>query len=103
MTETRGEAIASARDRAASKVAGGRKAPGPGLGMERSQRPAWAVRSRITTGRGVGAAGGLGQVQRERVVGAEHPAAALQGVLAQGVGRLRLAQLVQGLSQGGRR
>ena len=38
--------------------------------------------------------GDLNQVLRDRVVRAEHPAAALQGVLAEGAGRLDFAQPV---------
>jgi hypothetical protein len=37
------------------------------------------------------------------VVGAEHPAEALQGVLAQCAGRIRLPPLDQGAGEGGRR
>jgi len=37
------------------------------------------------------------------VVGAEHPVAALQGVLAQGAGRLGLTELGEGEGEGGRR
>jgi hypothetical protein len=49
------------------------------------------------------AAGSLRQVRRDRVVRAEHPAAALQGVIAQGAGRLGLAPPVKGKGQGDRR
>src|SRR4051794_15806711 len=64
--------------------------------MKRSQRPTRAVYSGILIEQELAAAGGLGQVHRDRVVVAEHPAAALQAVLAQGAGRLRLAQRDQG-------
>jgi hypothetical protein len=50
-----------------------------------------AVPSSIVTGHEVANAGVLGQVQRDRVVRAERPAAALQGVLAQGASRLHFA------------
>jgi hypothetical protein len=73
------------------------------MGMGGSQRPTRAFRGDIATRRGSAAAGGLGQVQRYRMVRAEHSAAPLQGVLAQGVGRLRLAHLGQGDREGGRR
>ena len=43
------------------------------------------------------ASGGVG----EWVVVTEYPAAALQGVLAQGAGRLGLAQILEGAGQGG--
>ena len=71
--------------------------------MKRSRRPARAVRSRIATGHGVADSGGLGQVLGDRVVRAEHPAAAPQGVLAQRAGRLDLAEQGQGDGQGGGR
>jgi hypothetical protein len=48
--------------------------------MERSPRPTAAVGSGIATEHEVAAAGGLRQVLRDRVVRAEHPAAALQRV-----------------------
>ena len=57
------------------------------------QRPIRAVGRRIATGWGRAAAGGLRQVQGDRVIGAVHPAAALQDVLAQLTGSLRCAQL----------
>ena len=44
----------------------------------------------------VAAADGLGDVPRDRVVRAEHPAVALQSVLAEGAGWLRLAEPDQG-------
>ena len=47
--------------------------------------------------------GDLSQVQRDRVVCPEHAAAALQGVLAQGAGRLQLAYCDPGIGQGRRR
>ena len=71
--------------------------------MEGSQRLTRAVRSRIATRRGVADFGGLSQVLGDRMVGRQRPTAALQGVLAQGAGRLRLAQLDQGEGQGGGR
>ena len=55
-----------------------------------SQRPTVVVPNSIVTEHEVADAGVLGQVQRDRMVGAERPAGALQGVLAQGAGRLRL-------------
>src|SRR3712207_7528088 len=48
--------------------------------MECSPRPTGAVGSGIATEHEVAAAGGLRQVLRDRVVRAEHPAAALQRV-----------------------
>jgi len=48
----------------------------------------------IVTEHEVAGACDLGQVQRDRVVGAEHPTAALQDVLAQDVGRLDLAHCI---------
>ncbi len=47
-----------------------REAPGPRWGKRRSQRPTRAVRGDIATQRGAAAAGGLGHVQRDRVIGA---------------------------------
>ncbi len=38
------------------------------------------------------AAGSPGQIARDHVVAAEHPAAVLQGFLAMGAGRFRLAE-----------
>src|SRR5687767_6365418 len=43
------------------------------------------------------------QVLRDRMIRAEHSPVALQGVLTQGAGELRLAQLIQGVGQGGGR
>src|SRR5215217_2618299 len=81
-----------------------RKAAGPRPLVERSKwPPTRAVRGSIATEPKVANAGGLGQVQRDRVVGAQHPAAALQRVLTQGAGRLRRAQQDQRERQGGRR
>lgn len=54
----------------------------------RSQRTIRAVGGSIATGHGITAAGGLGQVQRDRMLRALHPAAAFQRVLAQGAGSL---------------
>jgi hypothetical protein len=50
------------------------------------------VPNSIVTAHEVTNAGDLGQVQRDGVVRAEHSAGALQGILAQRAGRLRLAQ-----------
>jgi hypothetical protein len=91
------------RDCPAGGVAGGQKASGPGRGMEHSQRSAGVVRGGTATEPEVRDADVLGQVQRDRVVRAEHLAAALQRVLAQRAGRLDLAQPDQGEGQGGRR
>src|SRR4051812_2401103 len=71
--------------------------------MKRSQRWIRAVRGSNAIEPEVGDAGVLGQVQRDRVVRTEHPAAALQGVLTQVAGRLYLAQLNEGEDEGGRR
>jgi hypothetical protein len=57
----------------------------------------------LVSGQGMVGHGDLSQVSRDRVVRAQHPAAALQGVLAQRAGRLGLAQPGQGAGQGGRR
>jgi hypothetical protein len=70
---------------------------------EPSQRPTVPVPNSVVTEHEVAGAGDLGQVQRDRVVGAQHSAGALQRVLAQGAGRLRFAQPDQGAGQGGRR
>ena len=70
----------------------------------RSQRLTRVVVSSIIISQhGAADSGGLGQVLGVRVVWAEYPAAALQGVLAQGAGRLRLTQMDQGEGKGGRR
>ena len=53
----------------------------------------------IVTEHEVANAGDLGQVLRDEVIGAEHPAAVPQGVLAQRAGRLGLAQPGQGAGQ----
>ena len=55
-----------------------------------SQGPTVAVRNCFVTEHEVADADGPGQVQGDRMVRAEQPAAALQGVLAQGAGRLPL-------------
>jgi hypothetical protein len=56
----------------------------------RAQRPTGTAGDRIVAEHGVAVAGDLVQVQRDRTLGTEHPAAALQRVLAQGrVGPLR--------------
>jgi hypothetical protein len=60
--------------------------------MERLQRSTQVVLSSIVTKLELAAASGLGQVQRGRMVRAERPVAALQGVLAQGAGRPHLAR-----------
>src|SRR3954453_3847380 len=64
---------------------------------EASQRPTRAVGSSvgssIVTEQEVVDAGVLGEVQRDRVIRAEHSAAALQGVPAQRARRLQLAHL----------
>src|SRR3954454_11539046 len=94
MTGTRGEAIASARDRPAGGVTGTRKAPGPRHGSQRPTRAVGgSVGSSIATEQEVAGAGVLGEVQRDRVIRAEHSAAALQGVPAQSARRLQLAHL----------
>src|SRR3954453_14929747 len=81
MTGTRGEAIASARDRPAGGVTGTQKAPGPRAWTEGAPRPTrgvgGSVGSSIATGQEAGDAGVLGEVQRDRVIRAEHSAAAL--------------------------
>jgi hypothetical protein len=59
--------------------------------------------SSIVTELKLAAAGGSGEIQRGGVVRAEHSAAALQRVLAQGAGRLSLAHLDPGSGEGGRR
>src|SRR5919107_3079841 len=76
------------------------EAAAPWRCMERSQRPTRVVRSSVITLQELAAAGGPRQVLRDRVVRAEHPAAALQGVLTQDTGRLRLAQPDQSVDQG---
>jgi hypothetical protein len=68
----------------------------------RSQRTIWAVRRSVATRAAVDV-GDLGQVQRDRMLGTEHPVAALQRVLAQGAGCLGLAHVGQDDGQGGGR
>src|SRR3954454_410786 len=76
MAETGGEAIASARDRPAGGVTGTQKAPGPRAWTKGSQRPTRAVDgsvgSSIATEQEAVDAGVLGEVQRDRVIRAEH-------------------------------
>src|SRR5436853_6576436 len=65
-----------------------------------SQRRAVVVPSSIVTKHKVADADVLGQVQRDRVVGAEDPAGALQGVLVECAGRLGLTQQDPGAGKG---
>jgi len=68
-----------------------------------SQRPTVPIPNSIVIEHEVTNASDLGQVPRDGVAGAEHPAAAPQRVLAQGAGRLELAPLGQGDGEAGRR
>src|SRR4051794_22727328 len=73
-----------------------------GEGAWTSQWLTRAVRRSLITGHHVVAGCGLHYVLRNGVVGAEHPAAALQRVLTQDASLLHLPQLEQGVGQGGR-
>src|SRR3712207_2542846 len=102
MTGTRGKATTSAE--MVRPVGRGRgKGSGQRRWMKGSQRPIGAVGSSTATEHGMASAGGLSEVNGERVVRAELPAAAPQRVLAQDAGRLRLAQLDECAREAGRR